>query len=362
MTFGRKAPGLSVFTLACVWILASTLIVPSSQAQLPDLVVEVGDTTAASGATNTVISIFLSNYNDTVAGFNLWVQLDRPDIMLFQTDYVTILDTTYWKCLQYDGPDCIDSQYATPLDYDFIYIEEKEVALGSWDTTGTIMSGWQSVAARSLSGFGYDLNIIGIANMPSGDTIPGIAPQGGGLLIKLLADVLDVPDTLQDRDVNIIVNHQFIDHFSFSKPDGSAIGLKDSVIADTNYYVCTAWAGEVCLNWQRVSMPPADSTEILPDTINVIDLDNVIIDDGSLTVLGGFCGDLDGSGSPEANVADLTFMVAYLFQGGPAPVPSWVGDVDCNGSPTEPNVGDLTYLVAYLFQGGPAPCEGPNCN
>ena len=120
MTFGRKTPGFGLSALACVWILATIfLFVPSSQAQLPDLVVEVGDTTAASGATNTVISIFLSNYNDTVAGFNLWIQLDRPDIMLFQTDYTTILDTSYWKCLEYSGPTCVDSQLSTPLDYDF---------------------------------------------------------------------------------------------------------------------------------------------------------------------------------------------------------------------------------------------------
>ncbi len=62
-------------------------------------------------------------------------------------------------------------------------------------------------------------------------------------------------------------------------------------------------------------------------------------------------GDVDASGS--IDVGDLTYLVAYLFQGGPEPQPLATGDVDCSGGV---DVGDLTYLVAYLFQGGPEPC------
>ncbi|MEW5995397.1 MAG: hypothetical protein AB1744_13525, partial [Candidatus Zixiibacteriota bacterium] len=52
------------------------------------------------------------------------------------------------------------------------------------------------------------------------------------------------------------------------------------------------------------------------------------------------------------NVADLTFLVAYLFQGGPAPSPYEAGETD--GQPGV-YITDITYLVAFLFQGGPAP-------
>ncbi|MFH1374558.1 MAG: right-handed parallel beta-helix repeat-containing protein [bacterium] len=64
-------------------------------------------------------------------------------------------------------------------------------------------------------------------------------------------------------------------------------------------------------------------------------------------------GDVDHSGSVDAG--DLTYLVAYLFQGGlPPPCPE-EGDVDGSGTM---DVGDLTFLVAYLFQGGgpPLPC------
>ncbi len=57
------------------------------------------------------------------------------------------------------------------------------------------------------------------------------------------------------------------------------------------------------------------------------------------------------------NVADLSWLVDYLFFGGPAPSCPEEGDVDGSGAI---NVADITYLVDYLFFLGPAPpaCPG----
>lgn len=58
---------------------------------------------------------------------------------------------------------------------------------------------------------------------------------------------------------------------------------------------------------------------------------------------------------PPINVADLTYLIAFLFRGGPEPVPVLLNaDVNCQ---RDVNVADLTYLIAYLFRGGPAPCD-----
>lgn len=63
------------------------------------------------------------------------------------------------------------------------------------------------------------------------------------------------------------------------------------------------------------------------------------------------CGDIDGAGGLP-NIADLTFLVAYLFQGGsPPPFPP-ASNVD---GLNDLNVADLTYMVDYLFRGGAAP-------
>jgi len=65
------------------------------------------------------------------------------------------------------------------------------------------------------------------------------------------------------------------------------------------------------------------------------------------------CGDVNADGS-DPNVADLTYLVDYLFRGGPAPPVMAAADVECSGGI---NIADLTYLVAYLFRSGPPPCE-----
>ena len=68
----------------------------------------------------------------------------------------------------------------------------------------------------------------------------------------------------------------------------------------------------------------------------------------------GVCGDLNNDET--INIADITFLVSYLFGGGAAPEPLCIANV--NGD-TGVNIADLTYLVAYLFGGGPEPMD--NC-
>ena len=51
-------------------------------------------------------------------------------------------------------------------------------------------------------------------------------------------------------------------------------------------------------------------------------------------------------------MADLTYLVDYLFGGGPPPPYMNAADVDGSGSI---DVADLSYMVDYLFRGGPEP-------
>jgi hypothetical protein len=70
------------------------------------------------------------------------------------------------------------------------------------------------------------------------------------------------------------------------------------------------------------------------------------------------CGNADnivGVGGP-VDIADLTYLVAYLFQSGPPPPIIDAANMDGIvgvGGPID--VADLTYLVAFLFNSGPAP-------
>jgi Zn-dependent M28 family amino/carboxypeptidase len=52
------------------------------------------------------------------------------------------------------------------------------------------------------------------------------------------------------------------------------------------------------------------------------------------------------------DVADIVFILNYLFVNGPPPDPLATGDVNCDG---EVMVDDLVFLINYLFAGGPPP-------
>ncbi|MFH1372556.1 MAG: C10 family peptidase [bacterium] len=62
----------------------------------------------------------------------------------------------------------------------------------------------------------------------------------------------------------------------------------------------------------------------------------------------GLRGNVDGSVNDPMDVGDLTYLVAYIFQGGPAPPCLEEADVNGDGNI---DVGDITCSVGYLFQG-----------
>ncbi len=65
----------------------------------------------------------------------------------------------------------------------------------------------------------------------------------------------------------------------------------------------------------------------------------------------GQCGDFNATGT--ITIADLVYMVGFLFNSGPAPKDLGAGDINCSGTVT---IADLVRLVAYLFNSGPVPC------
>jgi len=86
-----------------------------------------------------------------------------------------------------------------------------------------------------------------------------------------------------------------------------------------------------------------------------IDTDGDGIGDACCCVTRGNVDHIEGPGGP-IDVSDLTYLVAYLFSGGPvAPCPEQ-SNVDAIVGPGGPvDVSDLTFLVAYLFSGGATP-------
>lgn len=62
------------------------------------------------------------------------------------------------------------------------------------------------------------------------------------------------------------------------------------------------------------------------------------------------CG--DASNDRAINILDITFLIAYLYKGGPAPESLWAADPNGDGTI---NILDITYLIAFLYKDGPEP-------
>jgi hypothetical protein len=79
---------------------------------------------------------------------------------------------------------------------------------------------------------------------------------------------------------------------------------------------------------------------------------------GEYVLMGGFWSAFtyfvagDCNNDETVNIADMVYLINYLFIEGPPPVALPSGDPNCDG---KINIADVVYLVNYLFIQGPAP-------
>ena len=94
------------------------------------------------------------------------------------------------------------------------------------------------------------------------------------------------------------------------------------------------------------------------DTLLIMDIsvaaDSATVVNAELIPTFWLCGDIDNNGQFQG-ILELTFLVDFIFRGGPPPVNELAADVDGSGGIAD--VLDLTYIVDYVFRGGP----GPTC-
>ncbi len=64
----------------------------------------------------------------------------------------------------------------------------------------------------------------------------------------------------------------------------------------------------------------------------------------------------DANGDLTVNILDITYIIAFLYKGGPMPDPYAAGDANGN---VVVNMLDITYLISYKYMGGPEPVYAP---
>jgi hypothetical protein len=341
---------------------------PSAVQAVPRITVTIEDAYVNSAHRNQVVTVYMTNVFDTVSAFELWLQLDRPDIMHFQTSSAIVIDTTYWDCLHWNGANCTDSVSCDPDSEtcDIRHIDTVDAYVGAIDTVGTLIRGWEKVKTRSISGSGLDIKITALADDYFTPGVKkGIAPQGGGVLFRLYADIDTISDTVLDRTASVMIS-PFLDNLNFSRPNGSSIGIITMEVPDSNFFRCESWVppdNVICLSWQRVSGAPWDSVWVGVDTVGVLDTSAIHFNNGTVTVLAptpGACCLPDSTCVMATGVDGCELLLDGTYKGNGIAcgvMPEFC--LSCCTCPTMGNLdestdcfvgmGDLTVLIDHLF-------------
>lgn len=64
------------------------------------------------------------------------------------------------------------------------------------------------------------------------------------------------------------------------------------------------------------------------------------------------CGDADHSG--DVDISDAVYLIAYIFDSGPAPLSARAADADCSGAI---DISDVVTLINHIFEALPLPCS-----
>jgi len=157
-------------------------MLPGVQAQ-DMLEIEIADVEGTAGEL-VEIPVFISTDQDSLAGFEIDIVLDRSDIVYFEVDTVVVdLDTSY---------------------------------ICDFDTSGMLISGWGYVEARCLGGGGTNIKMAGLHWLFTGEA--PIGTYTSGTLMKFFARVRDdLPAFIEDSTVILMVSG------CYSNPQGGTI-------------------------------------------------------------------------------------------------------------------------------------------
>jgi outer membrane protein assembly factor BamB len=216
---------------------------------------------------------------------------------------------------------------------------------------------------------GADQSMIRYRVVEVASNVNGIAV--GDLNDDKVPDIL-VPGTSTDKHVRAIDGTNSQELWAFATggevncvmvADVDLDGYNEAVAGsdDQNIYVIDGITGEADFNYGCAD----DVMDVDMGDISGDGLPNLVcLTFGSNGVAYAFkslatgpqyvCGDV--TGDEVVNILDISFMIAYLYLGGPAPDPLLSGDANGDGIL---NILDISYLIEFVYLGGPDPiCEG----
>jgi hypothetical protein len=150
---------------------------------------------------------------------------------------------------------------------------------------------------------------------------------------------------IPDQTVGITYTLSFI--ISATDPDGTIPHLfTDSLPRNATFYDSTNGRGLFRFIPDSSQVDSVYRVLFIASDGSLADSDRV-----SINVIAYIRGDANEDG--KVTIADVVYLINYLFKGGPGPKPIMLaGDANHDGRIT---VADCVYLINYLFKGGPPP-------
>jgi hypothetical protein len=133
----------------------------------------------------------------------------------------------------------------------------------------------------------------------------------------------------------------------------------NDIALDGNYaLVATYWQGLWAVNISNPNAPVLAGGFQTPGLSYGVEVSNgraYVADIHGFAVVdyaqGFVCG--DANGDEQQNISDATYIVNWIFKGGPAPPILAAADADCN---LQSNISDAVFIVNWVFKGGAPPC------
>ncbi len=221
------------------------------------------------------------------------------------------------------------------------------IALDSSQFGTLLISQFEQYSEVTLIGINLTAYSVSAEFSYSGEIISGAAVAG-------VAVTDTIAYTLRDNHVGYRFTNFGINTDSFVVSASDSAGWGASVIGPTLISLAAGADTTVVVSViPPAGVLPGASSAVIVKVISQVNSsakDSVVINQ----VVSIYRGDSNWDG--KVNIADVTYLISWIFTGGSGPVPEWIaGDATCDGVV---NIADITYLIGVIFQG----LSFPVCN
>ncbi|OGC79770.1 MAG: hypothetical protein A2145_05740 [candidate division Zixibacteria bacterium RBG_16_40_9] len=169
---------------------------------------------------------------------------------------------------------------------------------------------------------------------------------------------LVITDPKQDSlgvGFNTVLEYSEYDTTQDVNSDGKnddVVTILSPYLGDYNIRVLPTDTGDFTLQY----LLNGNSPTFLARDVRIVNIDTTY--SYQLKILETLRGDPNRDG--KQNLADLIFLVNFVFKGGPEPYPYSLGNINCDftsGGVDVINIADIIAMVNFVFKGGKAPCS-----